>query len=133
MKKKLLAVFLVLTLVLSFSSASFVYAQTTSDVQNKLDNVEKEQNQTSERLAQVEKDIKSLQAKVNNLNEKIKTTTEEIASIEKEIEKKEKEMQEREDNLNQRLRVMYKNGSVGFIDVLLGSNSISEFVSNRCV
>lgn len=39
-------------------------------------------------------------------------------------------MQSQENNLNQRLRVMYKNGSVGFIDVLLGSNSISEFVSN---
>ena len=38
-------------------------------------------------------------------------------------------MQSQENNLNQRLRIMYKNGSVGFIDVLLGSNSISEFVS----
>ena len=25
---------------------------------------------------------------------------------------------------------MYKNGSIGFVDVLMGSNSISEFVSN---
>lgn len=39
-------------------------------------------------------------------------------------------MQSQENNLNKRLKVMYKNGSVGFIDVLLGSNSISEFVSN---
>ena len=39
-------------------------------------------------------------------------------------------MAEREDNLNERLKVMYKNGSVGFVDILLGSSSISEFVSN---
>ena len=32
--------------------------------------------------------------------------------------------------LDNRLRTMYKNGSVGFLDVLLGSNSISEFISN---
>jgi len=32
--------------------------------------------------------------------------------------------------LNNRLRTMYKNGSVGYLDVLLGSNSISEFLNN---
>ena len=40
-------------------------------------------------------------------------------------------MQSQENNLNKRLKVMYKNGSVGFIDVLLGSSAkISEFVSS---
>ena len=39
-------------------------------------------------------------------------------------------MKEREENLNARLKVMYKNGSLGFVDVLLGSGSITEFVSN---
>lgn len=53
-----------------------------------------------------------------------------FANTEKKIKAKEKEMKEREENLNARLKVMYKNGSLGFVDVLLGSGSISEFVSN---
>ena len=53
-----------------------------------------------------------------------------IVATENEIAQKEEEMRSREDGLNERLRVMYKNGFVGFIDVLLGSNSISEFISN---
>ncbi len=53
-----------------------------------------------------------------------------IVATENEIAQKEEEMRSREDGLNERLRLMYKNGSVGFIDVLLGSNSISEFISN---
>lgn len=34
------------------------------------------------------------------------------------------------ENLNARLRNMYKNGSVGFIDVLMDSGSFSEFLNN---
>ena len=120
-----------LLLVFALGGGSWVYAsQTKADVQDELDEVEEQQEANSAALSQVEKDIKSLQAKVNTLNASIKATSDEITQTANNIVKKEKEMQEREDNLNQRLRVMYKNGSVGFFDVLMGSNSISEFVSN---
>lgn len=131
MRKKVFALWLSFAIVVSFSSASFVYAaETADDVQNELDSVTEAQDETSAELAQVEEDIKSLTAKVNSLNNEISQTEADIADAEEKISDKEKEMTEREDNLNQRLRVMYKNGSIGFIDVLLGSNSISEFVSN---
>ena len=81
-------------------------------------------------LAQVEKDIKSLSAKVDSLSSAISRAAQEIRDTEQKIKKNEEEMQKREDELNARLRAMYKNGSVGFLDVLLGSRSISEFVSN---
>ena len=130
MKKKIFILCLIFIVVFSFQGATFVYADSAGDIQGELDDVNEAQDETSNQLAQVEKDIKSLTAKVNTLNEKIDKTESDIADAEEDIANKEKEMEEQEDNLNQRLRVMYKNGSVGFIDVLLGSNSISEFVSN---
>ena len=39
-------------------------------------------------------------------------------------------MNTQNENLNARLRNMYKNGSVGFIDVLMDSGSFSEFLNN---
>ncbi|MCI8609062.1 MAG: peptidoglycan DD-metalloendopeptidase family protein [Firmicutes bacterium] len=134
-RHKLWTVLLCFTLILSLSSigtTTWAYGSnpTKADIQDELDDVENQKDETSKQISQVEKDIKSMQAKVNTLNASIKATSDEIAQTERNIAQKEKEMEQREDNLNNRLRAMYKNGSVGFFDVLMGSNSISEFVSN---
>ncbi|MBR4411097.1 MAG: peptidoglycan DD-metalloendopeptidase family protein [Firmicutes bacterium] len=130
-RRKVMALVLSAALVFTMSSASYVYAsQTISDVQNELDDVEDQKDQVKNDLAKVASDIKTMQATVNTLNANIKNTASEITSTEKKIEKKKKDMQKREEGLNERLRVMYKNGSVGFVDVLLGSGSVSEFLSN---
>ena len=115
---------------LSMLSSVFAFAATENELRNNLDDVESAQDELSRQMTQLSKDIKSLQSDVDALNAKISKTSTEITQTETKIQKKEEEMQSQENNLNQRLRVMYKNGSVGFIDVLLGSNSISEFVSN---
>lgn len=128
---RILAVMVSLLLIAAMCGSSYAYAsQTISDVQDDLDNVESQKDEIKNDLAQVASDIKTMQAKVDSLNASINTTSAEITNTEKKIEKKKKDMQDREDGLNERLRVMYKNGSVGFLDVLLGSNSISEFLSN---
>ena len=115
---------------LSMLSSVFAFAATENELRNNLDDVESAQDELSRQMTQLSKDIKSLQSDVDALNAKISKTSTEITQTETKIQKKEEEMQSQENNLNKRLRVMYKNGSVGFIDVLLGSNSISEFVSN---
>ena len=129
-KKKSFILALVIILTLSLASSVFAFAATESDLRDELDDVEASQDELSKQMTQLTKDIKSLQSDVDGLNAQISKTSKEIAETEDKIDKKEKQMQTRENNLNERLKVMYKNGSVGFLDVLLGSNSISEFVSN---
>ncbi len=129
-KSRIAAILLTFALIFTIGGASFAYASSLGDMQNDLNDVENEKEETSQKLDQVEKDIKGLESKVSGLNSSISKTSEEISAIEQDIAKKQSEMQTQETNLNQRLRVMYKNGSVGFFDVLLGSGSISEFVSN---
>lgn len=118
----------VLTTVFCFSGLAF--AATESQLREDLSDVKQEQDELSKKMTEVEQDVKEVQAKVDALTSQINKSAEDIASTEKKIKAKEKEMEERETNLNARLKVMYKNGSLGFIDVLLGSGSISEFVSN---
>jgi len=130
MRKKSLLLMLIMVLTVTMCASGLAFASTQSELRNELDDVEAAQDELSKKMAKVSKDIKSAQAKVDNLNYQINKTSDEIANTEKRIEKKKVEMQEREENLNERLVVMYKNGSVGFVDVLMGSNSISEFVSN---
>ncbi len=135
MKRKCITIFLIATLVITFNCAgdmAFTYAEdeTKADIEDELSDIEDQQEEVSNELAQVEEDIKALETKVATLKANIEATTAEIAATEESIALKEAEMAEQETNLNQRLRVMYKKGSVGFLDVLLGSSSISEFISN---
>ena len=130
MKKKSLILTLIAVLTFTMCAAGLAFAATESDLRNDLDDVEAAQDELSKKMAQIEKDVKEMQKKVDNLNYMISQTASEISNTEAKIEKKEKEMAEREDILNESLKVMYKNGSVGFVDILLGSSSISEFVSN---
>ena len=118
----------VLTTVFCFSGLAF--AATESELRKDLSDVKQEQDELSKQMTQIEQEVKDVQAKVDALTSQINKSAEEIADTEKKIKAKEKEMQKQETNLNARLKVMYKNGSLGFIDVLLGSGSISEFVSN---
>lgn len=130
MKKRGLCTFLIFMLVTTFTFSGISYADTKGDLQEELEGVNNEKEQVSRRLTEVKGQIDELQPKVDQLNSEVAAAATKISNTEKEIEDKQKQMQEREDGLHERLRVMYKNGSVGFVDVLLGSSSISEFISN---
>jgi len=128
--RKMIAAIVSAAVMISFIFSGMAYADTKQDVKNEISEVENAQNAAGNELAQVEADIKDLNKKIDGLNDEMKKTAQEISETETEIEKKQAEMKEREDNLNARLRAMYKNGSIGFFDILLGSNSIADFISN---
>ena len=100
------------------------------ELKDNLSDVSKQQDEVERDLASVAKKITALQAQYDATNAKVNATQKDIDQTKKAIRKKQEELTEREENLNARLVVMYKNGSIGFVDVLLGSNSITEFVSN---
>ena len=102
-----------------------------------LSEIEKEIKDKQAELKKGEEKEKSLSSRVNELEELIGDLDNEIASGEvelKELEKDLEEAQEKVDEQNKelggRLRNMYKNGSVGFLDVLMNSGSFSEFLTN---
>ena len=130
MKRKNTCLLLILILVFTLSTAGFTYAETPEELQGELDNVNQQKDEVSARLTEVKKQIYELQPQVDSLNSEVIEAGRKIAETEKAIKDKKEEMANREDDFNARLRVMYKNGSIGFIDVLLNSGSISEFVSN---
>ncbi len=157
---KFISVFLIFTLFMAFvafpalhykagtgMSTAYADESTQSQIdqkQDEVDQIKEQREEVQNDLAAVAEEVKELQGKVDDLNNKIAKTTQEIKNTEnkiakkkedikkkqEEIQKKKDEIQEREEGLDQRLVVMYKNGSIGFVDVLMGSNSISEFVSN---
>lgn len=83
------------------------------------------------------KQIKELQGKINATQQQIEALSGNIAATEAkiavayaELDQLEKDMAKQNSALNSRLRAMYKNGSVSYMDVLLGSTSITNLMTN---
>jgi len=127
---KIFTISLSLVLILTFAFSVPAFADEESELRSDLADVKKEQKEVSSDLAAVASKIKDLQSTYDDISYQVSLAEKSIVKTEKEIQETKLNLQEREENLNARLINMYKNGSIGFVDVLLGSASISEFVSN---
>ena len=132
MKKKILAGFLIALMVLTLAPA-YAYADLNSD----LEDINNQKDQVSNDMAELEDSLEKQKAELDEIEAAVSAKEAEIADSEAEIqatkekiEQTKKDIEKREKELGLRLRTMYKNGSVGYIDVILGSGSLSEFLSN---
>lgn len=86
-----------------------------AEVTNEINALDRKIDEADNELAKVENKLKTI-------NGNIKKTKEELVEAENNITKK-------NDTLNSRLRVMYKNGSVGYLEVLLDSEDIGDLLT----
>ncbi|MBN7772876.1 murein hydrolase activator EnvC family protein [Clostridium aminobutyricum] len=139
--KKVISYTLIFVLVLSFGALGLTYGANSQDKLNdlnsqitdtkgQLNNGKKMENSLNNEIKNLESKINSTQAQIDALDGDIDATQAKISQALADLEKLEADMNTQNDNLNKRLRTMYKNGSVGFIDVLLGSSGISDLMTN---
>ena len=86
--------------------------------------------QATKNFEEAEKRLGDLQGQIEQTKADIAYTEAEIAATREKMEKKEKEIKEQNDALNNRLTAMYKTGTVGFVDVVLNSESVEDLLSN---
>ncbi len=132
MKKRILSCFLVVVMVVVFIPM-YVYADLSSELQE----ITEQMEQVSDDMAELEASLEEQLAELEEIEAEIAAKEAEVAAKEAEIQAAEEELEqtkayieEREEALGLRLRTMYKNGSVGYLDVILGSESLSDFLSN---
>ena len=89
----------------------------------KLEQGRKKEKEMMDSIVDLEKTIDDLDAEIQNAGEDLEVLT-------KDLKKAQKKVKIQNRSLNKRLRNMYKNGTVGFLDVLLNSGSFSEFLTN---
>ena len=107
------------------------------DLQNQLDEsnneLEEVQSQLSENLQQIEKldeKIQQSEDKITKLNEEVTQLQTEISDIEAKLEVAEKNYETQKQIMEKRLVAIYEAGETKYIDVLLKSNNISDFLSS---
>ncbi len=107
------------------------------DLQDQIDQsneeLEEVQSQLSENLQQIEKldeKIRSSESEIEELNAQIEELQTEIASIQEQLEVAEKNYEKQKKIMETRLVAIYEAGDTKYLDVLLNSSNLSEFLSN---
>ena len=114
----------------------------TSDLNSKLNDNQKSQNEIKQEIDEISKEKKAMETKkkqlddeiaglasqIDSLNSKIAKNDSDIASKEKEITNLEKEIAENDELLKKRLRVMYEKGSMSYLDILFSASSFSDLL-----
>ncbi len=144
MNKKASLIVLAFIIILLISFSGIVRAENLNDLQNQKNQLQEQINESNEQIENIQIELTENLEQLNNLNLKITTYENEISSLEENLDKIAKEIEDVtaklnviEDNytiqkntLQNRILALYEAGDIYYLDVLLKSNSLSEFISN---
>ena len=126
--KRIISVFLIFIML-------FTTVFAASNAQNQLNQTNKDIKNAKNQLTQIKKDKKNTLTEIDNLDKQITTTESTIASLESEIKSLESDMQKQYDKKNdirkRRAATYYENGSISYWEMLLNSESISDFMYRK--
>lgn len=138
--KKLISYALVFVLCASVVTLGAAYAneqQQLNEIHSKIDKSrsqlqegKKKEKQLGDQIKKLESQINETEREIADIKRDINKTEQEIAIVKSNLEAAEQEMEEQNENLKKRLRAMYKNGDIGLVQILLGSENITDFMSN---
>ncbi|MDW7661495.1 MAG: peptidoglycan DD-metalloendopeptidase family protein [Bacillota bacterium] len=94
-----------------------------------IDNNQSLQSETNQKIRNVTAQVKTLEKEITDLDGEIKATESAIIVKTEELAAAEIKIGEKNELLNQRLRVMYKTGSVGYLEVLFGAEDFTDLLS----
>jgi len=144
MKKKVILVVLAFSIFLILLLKNAVGAQDLNDLQNHKNELQEQINQTNQEISDLQIELTENLEQLDSLNFKISTYEQEISTLEEELSEMTLEVEEitaklnvieenyniQKEALTNRVVALYEAGDIYYLDVLLKSNSVSEFVSN---
>lgn len=141
MKNKKILLFLAILLIVN---SVFIYADSGIDKltkklnQNKaeMEKLAKElsqnkssQNKTKNELKYLDLQVSKSETELEIVQSNIIDVTNQINTTLKELQNAENSIFDKKDLVNSRLRVMYKNGNIGFLEVLLSSENLEDLLT----
>ncbi len=104
--------------------------QQIEDANEELNDVQDELSENLQQVKKLDDRIAESQTELDELNTKITKLQNSIEKVEEELNLVEEKYNEQKEVLEQRLVIMYEAGDMQYLDVILSSKSISEFLSN---
>ncbi len=141
-KKKILIISIIVLSLIGL--CGIVVAENLEDLQNKKNDLQNQINESNEQIEEIKIELTENLEQLNNINEKIYNYETEIITLETDLNTIEEETKKISEKLNivetnynlqkeafqARMVAIYEAGDVVYLDVLLNSNSFSDFISN---
>ncbi len=96
-----------------------------------VDSMRSKVNDVSKQIAELDKKMDSATADLAEAEKEMNSIENNIKNTEKELEKAQKNIDEKEKLFKQRIRVMYKVGDAGYLEILLSSTDFKDFLVRR--
>lgn len=141
MKRKIVTIMLIITLlqgsmVTCIAATQSELEEQKSDIKNQRKEAESQLGDVQEELSAQMKEIETLDVSITEAEEELNALKAKIEGLETSIQEKEVEIQEKQEDydkqaelLKERLVALYKGGKTTYLDVLLSSSSLTEFIS----
>lgn len=127
MNKKLISAVVAIVLIISVSSTS-VYADSTSD-KAKIHQIKTQRKSIENKVEIINNQRKTIMAKINSNERNINIIQKHIVQTKINIEKSEDAIKAEQVTFNKTMRAMYMNGSPSYLNIILDSNGMDDFLS----
>lgn len=97
---------------------------------SKIDSTRSEVNSVGRELAELDKKVTVARNELNQVNYEIEKLEAEIAKVKQELEAAKENLKEKQEIFGARMKVMYTNGSVGYLEVILNSKDMESLLTN---
>ena len=115
--------------MMSFASEKSELNKKIKETKESLNEVNNQKEESQNKVDDLKSQIAEYEKEINSLKDEIEQKQKEIKEMQEKLDKLEKERQEKQDLLDQRLITMYENGETTYLDVLLSSADITDFIS----
>ena len=100
-----------------------------SDTQNKLDQTNQAIDQTEAELKAIDDDLTKTTDDLLRVSDRLDEASASLDKMEQELRDAEKRQDEQYGALKQRLNFMYKNGKIGYLDIIFEAKSFPDFIN----
>ena len=138
--QKIITVLVVIAIISSYCFMTFAsevsdkqeeknrLTQEINEAKDRLKSIQSEENTAKSELEKIPDQLYEVQNELARLKEELNELEEKVEAKNKEIAKEEKEIEAKNKLLKERMVALYEAGDVSFLDVLLNSTGIIDFI-----
>ena len=141
MKQKVICLISILAVVSCFFFMPKIKAETLQDRKNeneqkqqesekKLEYVKSELSEALIKIQELDDQIRESEKEIQGMDKELLTLQDEVKKITEDLNKVQKTYEENQKMMEKRMVVMYETGDITYLDLLLHSSNIVEFLSN---
>lgn len=137
---KVVSILVIATIILNTVSISYAASsisnqknelnQKIQETKDNLNEVNSQKEESQNKVNNLSSQIDSYESQINSLKSEIETKTNEVNELQKKLDELEAEREKNQSLLDERLVTLYESGEVSYLDMLLSSTDLTEFISS---